>query len=76
MTTTRIVFAAALAAGTLAGIAAASAHSVEACQREIRTYAKVCKLSPTAWILGACDTTKTYKWCSDKKLHQEKFHKN
>lgn len=72
---TRIAFAAALAFGLAAGTAAAYAHSVETCQRQITRYSKVCKFSPTAWLLGACETTQTYKWCSDKKEHEAKFHK-
>ncbi|GAB4237248.1 MAG: hypothetical protein Kow0032_22890 [Methyloligellaceae bacterium] len=72
-----VALAAAIAfgAGSLATAPLAHAHSVEKCKKQVRNYKKLCKFSPTALIMGMCATKKTLKWCSDKKLHEEKFHK-
>jgi len=57
------------------GIPDAKAHSVKQCQKQVKGYKSLCKFSPTALIMGMCVTKKTYQWCSDKKKHDEKFHK-
>lgn len=51
------------------------AHSAQQCLKELQTYAAGCKFSPTAFLLGFCKNKKAQKWCSDKKLHDDKFHK-
>ena len=70
-----IVFAGLYLAAMLGGISAAQAHSVAQCKKELQNYAKICKFSPTMLILGFCKNKKVQAWCSDKKLHAEKFHK-
>ena len=70
-----LLFAAAYVATTLGSISSAQAHAAQKCVKELQTYAAGCKFSPTAWILGFCKNKKAQQWCSDKKLHDEKFHK-
>lgn len=70
-----ILFAGLYLAAMLGGIPGAQAHSVKACQQEIKASGTMCKFSPTAWILGFCKNKKVLQWCSDKKMHAEKFHK-
>lgn len=61
-------------AATLGSTSGVQAHSAKSCVKELKTYAASCKFSPTAWILGFCKNKKAQKWCSDKKLHDKKFH--
>ncbi|MDA7949665.1 MAG: hypothetical protein MPJ78_19590 [Hyphomicrobiaceae bacterium] len=68
-------FAAAYLVALIGGIAGAQAHSAQQCKKELKSYASMCKFSPTAWILGFCKNKKAQSWCSNKKLHDEKFHK-
>ena len=68
-------FAAAYLAALIGGISGAQAHSAQQCKKELKSYASMCKFSPTAWLLGLCKNKKAQAWCSDKKLHDEKFHK-
>lgn len=70
-----ILFAAAYIATTLGATSGAQAHSAKQCIKELQAYAAGCKFSPTAWLLGFCKNKKAQKWCSDKKLHDKKFHK-
>lgn len=58
------------------GIPVAHAHSPEQCVKEVKTFRKICLLSPTAAFSGGCKIEETLKWCRDKKVHKEKFHKN
>lgn len=69
-----ILFAGAFLAATVGGIAGVQAHTAEQCKKELKSYASMCKFSPTAFILGFCKNKKAQAWCSDKKLHKEKFH--
>ncbi len=69
------VFAAAYLAALIGSISGAHAHTAEQCKKELKTYASMCKFSPTAWILGMCKNKKAQTWCTNKKLHDEKFHK-
>ena len=62
-------------AAMLGGISGAQAHSAEKCVKELKNYSKMCKFSPTMFILGFCKNKKAQAWCSDKKMHAEKFHK-
>lgn len=70
-----ILFAGLYLAAMLGGISSAQAHSAQACQKEIRTASLLCKFSPTAWLTGMCKNKKVLQWCSDKKKHNDKFHK-
>lgn len=70
-----ILFAGLYLAVMLGGIPGAQAHSAKACQQEIKAAGTMCKFSPTAWILGMCKNKKVLQWCSDKKKHDDKFHK-
>ncbi len=70
-----IVFASLYLATMIGGISSAQAHSAETCKKELQTYAKFCPfISPTMWLLGLCKNKKAIAWCSDKKMHAEKFH--
>mgnify|MGYP006969436896 FL=1 len=70
-----LLAAGAYVAATLGMFSDASAHSAQQCKKELQNYAAMCKFSPTAFLLGFCKNKKAQKWCSDKKLHDEKFHK-
>ena len=70
-----IIFAGLYLAAMLGGISGAQAHSAAKCKKELKNYAATCKFSPTMWILGFCKNKKAITWCSNKKLHDEKFHK-
>lgn len=75
MTAKRIVAAALFASVAVGGIAAAEAHSVRQCQQEIKWFTRLCKFGISLRLMGVCDTKKSIKWCADRKLHEEKFHK-
>lgn len=60
---------------TFGAMSDVQAHSSKQCVKELQAYAASCKFSPTAWLLGFCKNKKAQKWCSDKKLHDDKFHK-
>ena len=70
-----ILFAGLYLAAMLGGISSAQAHSSQACIQEIKAAGTLCKLSPTAWLTGMCKNKKVLQWCSDKKKHNDKFHK-
>jgi len=70
-----ILFAGLYLAAMLGGISTARAHSAAQCKKQLQNYAKMCKFSPSMWILGFCKNKKAQAWCSDKKMHAEKFHK-
>ena len=70
-----VVFASAYFLALVGGITGAQAHTVQQCQQELKTYASMCKFSPTAWVLGLCKNKKAQTWCSNKKKHDDKFHK-
>lgn len=69
------VVAGAYLAVSLGTVTVARAHSTQQCKEELKTYASMCKFSPTAFILGFCKNKKAQQWCTDRKLHDEKFHK-
>lgn len=69
------LFAGVFLAALAGGVPVAQAHSVATCIKQVRTYQKICRLSPTALLAGMCKVTETLKWCKDRKLHKEKFHK-
>ena len=69
-----IVFAGLYLAAMIGGISGAQAHTAAACKKELKSYASMCKFSPTAWLLGFCKNKKAIAWCSDKKMHAAKFH--
>ena len=70
-----ILFAGLYLAAMIGGISGAQAHTAKSCVKELQSYSKMCKFSPTAWILGFCKNKKAQAWCSDKKKHDQKFHK-
>jgi len=74
MKKTCIIFAGLYLAAMLGGISGAQAHSASQCKKELVSYSKMCKFSPTAWILGLCKNKKAQAWCGDKKMHAKKFH--
>ena len=59
----------------LGSMPAAQAHTAANCKKELQQYSKLCIFSPTAFILGFCKNKKAQAWCSDKKKHEDKFHK-
>ena len=69
------VFAGLYLAAMLGGISTAQAHTAAKCKKELQTYAKMCKFSPSMFILGFCKNKKAQEWCGDKKMHADKFHK-
>lgn len=69
------VFAAVYLTVSLATVPTATAHSVKQCQNEIKWFTRLCKFGISLRLMGVCDTKKSIKWCSNKKLHKEKFHK-
>lgn len=70
-----LVLAGAYLAATLGMAADAQAHTSQQCVKELKSYASMCKFSPTAFILGFCKNKQAQKWCTNRKLHDEKFHK-
>lgn len=70
-----LFLAATFVAGTVALTGIAQAHTAQQCVKELQSYSTMCKFSPTAFILGFCKNKKAQQWCSDRKLHDEKFHK-
>jgi hypothetical protein len=70
-----LLFAGLYMAAMLGGIPGAQAHTAQQCTKEIKASGTLCKFSPTAWILGFCKNKTVLKWCSDKKQHDDKFHK-
>ncbi len=69
-----IVFASLYLATMIGGISGAQAHTAAECEKELKSYGKMCIFSPTAWVLGLCKNKKAIAWCSDKKLQDKKFH--
>jgi hypothetical protein len=70
-----LFLAATFVASTIESTSIAHAHTAQQCVKELQSYSAMCKFSPTAFILGFCKNKKAQKWCSDRKLHDEKFHK-
>jgi len=70
-----VLIAAVYIAATFSMVSDTKAHTAKQCVKELQTYAAGCKFSPTAWLLGFCKNKKAQQWCSDRKLHDDKFHK-
>jgi len=75
MKRTGLVLAGAYLAATVSTVSIAQAHTADQCKKELQGYASMCKFSPTAFLLGFCKNKQAEKWCSDRKLHDQKFHK-
>jgi hypothetical protein len=69
-----VLFAGLFVVAMLGGVTGAQAHSAAKCKKELVSYSKMCKFSPSAWILGFCKNKNAQAWCSDKKKHAAKFH--
>lgn len=70
-----ILFAGVSIAAMIGATSGAQAHTTQQCLNELKTYATLCKFSPTAWLSGMCKNKKVQSWCKDKKQHDDKFHK-